>query len=221
MCFWSFFQERWRSTLFQIFILWCFFKWNFISCFYLQSEPRLRSNTRFMASQKSRQTTGCGARSTSLWVHRNLFWQLSRNGNWHGSDMSHATTAFQKPSVRAPWKADDAVVGRGNAGGTTSKSGHPCPCQNCPQWLPAGNTERDSLLSRLPCPSDDPIGQGDWTELKNRRLKAAKTQPWTLTFCVWQSLSVMSWALTFCVWQSLSVILWSRPACVTQNSIPS
>ena len=24
-----------------------------------------------------RPTTGCGARSTSLWVHRNLFWQLT------------------------------------------------------------------------------------------------------------------------------------------------
>ena len=29
------------------------------------------------------------AGSTSLWVHRNLFWQLSRDGNLHGSAMSH------------------------------------------------------------------------------------------------------------------------------------
>ena len=31
---------------------------------------------------------GCGARSTALWVHRNRFWQLSRDGNLHGSDVS-------------------------------------------------------------------------------------------------------------------------------------
>ena len=41
--------------------------------------------------------TGCSARSTSLWVHRHLFWQLSRDGNLHGSGMSHATTASPKP----------------------------------------------------------------------------------------------------------------------------
>ena len=51
----------------------------------------------------TRQITGCGALSTSLWVHMNLFWQLSRDGNLHGSGMSHATTASPKPSFRAPW----------------------------------------------------------------------------------------------------------------------
>ena len=38
---------------------------------------------------------------------------------------------LQKPFLRAPWRAGDAEVGRGNAGWTTSKSEHPCPCQNC------------------------------------------------------------------------------------------
>ena len=56
----------------------------------------------------TRPTTGCGAGSASLRVHRNLFWQLSRDGNLHGSGMSHAPTASPKPSVRAPW----SVVGR-------------------------------------------------------------------------------------------------------------
>ena len=74
--------------------------------------------------------TGCGARSTPLWVHKNLSWQLSRDGNLHGSGMSHATTASPKPSFKAPWRVGDTVVGRGNAGWTTPKSGRPCPCQN-------------------------------------------------------------------------------------------
>ena len=67
------------------------------------------------------------ARSASLWVHRNLFWQLSRDGNLQGPGMSHVTTASPKPSLRAPWRMGDAVVRRGNAGWTASKSGHPCP----------------------------------------------------------------------------------------------
>ena len=36
------------------------------------------------------------------------------------------------PCFRTPWQVGDAMVGRGNAGWTMSKSGHPCPCQNCP-----------------------------------------------------------------------------------------
>ena len=39
----------------------------------------------------------------------------------HGSGVLHATT---KPSFTAPWKMSEAVVGRGNAGWTTSDSGH-------------------------------------------------------------------------------------------------
>ena len=56
---------------------------------------------------------GCGARSAPLWVQRNLFWQLSRDGNLHGLSMSHAMTASPKPSFRAPWRVGDAVVDRG------------------------------------------------------------------------------------------------------------
>ena len=59
--------------------------------------------------------TGCGARSTSsLWVHRNLFWRLSRDRNLHSSGISHATTASpkQNPSGHlggwvTPWWADE------------------------------------------------------------------------------------------------------------------
>ena len=46
-----------------------------------------------------------------MWVHRNLFWQLARDGNLHGSGMPYATTAYPKPSFRAPERVDNAVVG--------------------------------------------------------------------------------------------------------------
>ena len=47
---------------------------------------------------------------------------------WLGHITRHASP---KPPFRAPWSVGDALVGRGNARWTTSKSGHPCPCQNC------------------------------------------------------------------------------------------
>ena len=76
---------------------------------------------------------------------------------------------FSRVMRRAPWSVGYAVVSRGNAGWTTPRSGHPCPCQNS-QQLPAENnnnkqTGRRSLLICLSCPVDDPIRQG--TELKS------------------------------------------------------
>ena len=52
----------------------------------------------------TRPTTGCEARSTDLWLRRNVFWQPSRDLNLRGSSMSHATTSSPKPSFRAPWR---------------------------------------------------------------------------------------------------------------------
>ena len=113
--------------------------------------------------------TECGARSASLWVHRNLFWQLSRDGNFHGSGMSHATTASPKPSFRATCRVGDAMVGRGNAGWTTSKSGHPCPCQICLKgWMRI--SAESSFMSTPPLHSTPPPTPTrpnrprDWTE---------------------------------------------------------
>ena len=105
----------------------------------------------------------CGARSTPLSIHRNLFWQLSRDGNLNSLGMSRITTASPKLSFRAHWRVGDAMVGRRNAVWTTSKSGHSCPCQNCLQGPPAEKTGRGPLLNCPSCISDDPIGQG--TEL--------------------------------------------------------
>ena len=118
----------------------------------------------YLLSWSTRQTTGCRGSSTSLWVHRNLFWQPLRDGNLHGSGMSHATTASPKPSFRAHWRVGDVAFGRRNAGWTASMSGHPCPCQNCSQGPPATKSGRGSLLNRPSSPPDDPIGHG--TEVK-------------------------------------------------------
>ena len=104
-------------------------------------------------------TTGYGARSTPLLVHRNLFWQLWRDGNVRGSGMSHATTDSPKPFFKATWSVVDAVVGRGITGWTTSKSGYPCQCQKCSQGSSAEqkqkkqkNWKRISAESSLMCP---------------------------------------------------------------------
>ena len=112
-----------------------------------------------------RPTTGCRSRSTPLRVRRNLFWQLSRDGNLHGLGMSHTMTASPKPSFRAPWRVGIAVVGRRNARWTTSKSGHPCPCLNCPQGPPAGKSGRGSLLNQPSCPPMSHSVKGlNWTD---------------------------------------------------------
>ena len=44
---------------------------------------------------------------------------------------SWCLTVSPEPSFRASCSVDNAVVGRGNAGWTTSKSGHPYPYRNC------------------------------------------------------------------------------------------
>ena len=77
--------------------------------------------------------------------------------------LGHITRTMASPEsfFRAPWRVSVAVVGRGNAVRTTSKNGHPCPCQNCLQGPRL--TGRGSLLSRPSVPPDDPVGQG--TEL--------------------------------------------------------
>ena len=67
-----------------------------------------------------------------------------RDGHLHGAGMSHPIIASPKPSFRAAWRVGDAVVGRRNVGWTTSKSGHPSPCQNCSQGPPAGKKNKQT-----------------------------------------------------------------------------
>ena len=117
-------------------------------------------------SSSIKPTTGCRARSTSLWIHRNLFWQVSRDGNLHGFGMSHSVTASPKSFFRAAWRVGDYVSSRGNAGWTTSKSGHSCLCQNCSRGPPVEQTGRGSLPNHPACSPYNPIGQGtelNWT----------------------------------------------------------
>ena len=74
------------------------------------SKPSARGNFSASASWSARPKTGSGARSTPMRVHRNVFWQLSRDGHLHGSGMPHATTASPKESsFRAPWRVGDAL----------------------------------------------------------------------------------------------------------------
>ena len=66
-------------------------------------------------STRTRPTTGCGARSTSLWVHMDLFWQLSRDGNLHGSGMSLAMTVSPSGHLRGwatPWSTEEMLDGQ-------------------------------------------------------------------------------------------------------------
>ena len=111
-------------------------------------------------SLENRRALLNAATSTSLWLHRNPLRQLSKDGNLHGSGMSHAITTSPKLSFRSPWRMGNAMVGRGNAVWITSKSGHICQCQNCSQGPPAVKTGRGSLLNHPSCTPDNPVGQG-------------------------------------------------------------
>ena len=56
------------------------------------SKPSAWGNFSVSPTSSTRPTTVCGARPTSLWVHRNLFWQLPRDGNSHGSGSDQRQT---------------------------------------------------------------------------------------------------------------------------------
>ena len=99
--------------------------------------------------------TGCRARSTAFWAHRNLFWQLSRGGKWRMVQACHVPRQTPKPSFTEPWSMVDAVAGRENAGRTTSNVKE-WNCSDHCQWPPAERTGSRSLLT----PPHDPISQG-------------------------------------------------------------
>ena len=81
--------------------------------------------------------------------------------------MERLSTAFPKRPFRVHWRVGDAMVSRGNAGWTASKSGHPYLCQNHSRWPSAEKTGRGSALNYLSCPQDDPVDQEtELTELK-------------------------------------------------------
>ena len=94
-------------------------------------------------------------------IQEPLLAAVKRGWNLHGLGMS--------PVFRASWRLDDAVVSRGNVGWTMSKSGHPCPCQNCSCLPSTGRAGRGSLLNH---PSSSPMTQSvkglNWTEWKKQ-----------------------------------------------------
>ena len=57
------------------------------------------------------------------------------------------------------------VTARWASVGTSSRSGCPCPFQNCSQWPPAENTGRGSLLNFSSCTPWWPSQSRNWTEL--------------------------------------------------------
>ena len=74
-----------------------------------------------------------------------------------------------EPSFRATWRVDDATVSRGTAGWIRSKSGCPCPSQNC-WWPSTEKTGRGFLLNPPSCQPDNPISSGtDLTKPKSIR----------------------------------------------------
>ena len=77
---------------------------------------------------------------------------LSRDGNLHGSGMTHATTASPKPSSTVPWTAEEMLDGQLqrvdlSANARTSHKGFLL------------KTGRRSLLNRPSCPPNNPIGE--------------------------------------------------------------
>ena len=106
-------------------------------------------------------------------------WRLSRGGNPRGWGTYRVTTASSpKPSFSAPWRVGDAVVGRGSAGWTTSKSGHPCPCRIFSRWLPAEKdwkriSDKSSVMSPpspSPYPSPSPSPTTKWLNDRNKQM---------------------------------------------------
>ena len=110
-----------------------------------KTSPHLRLGAQDLRLGAEQNQLPCGSTGTS-------------SGNCREAETHMVRTASPKPSFRAPWRVDDGVVGRGTAGRTTSKSGHPCPCRDCLGWPPAENAGRRSLLNRSSCPRDDPNG---------------------------------------------------------------
>ena len=70
-------------------------------------------------------------------------------------------------SFRAPWRVGNAMVGRGNAGWTTSNSGHPCSCQKCSQGPLA--LDLCWIVSHVPQKTQSVKGL-IWTEMSQRSM---------------------------------------------------
>ena len=108
----------------------------------------------------------CGARSTSLWVIRNLLRQLSIDGNWHGLGMSRATAASPKPPFKAPEISGNAMVGSRNCRMDSIKMDISAHARTAHKGLQQESLEEDICWIVLHVPSMTQSVKGlNWTEL--------------------------------------------------------
>ena len=87
----------------------------------LEHSILIQASPYYMLGTRIRPTTGCRARPTSLWAHRNLFRQLSRDENLRSSGVSHATTVSPKPSFKVSLRVSDKAIYSENAEQTMSR----------------------------------------------------------------------------------------------------
>ena len=99
-------------------------------------------------SPRTRPPTGCGVRSTSLWVHRNLSWQLSRDGTSHGWGMSCAKTVSPQPPTLQVTFEEGRHRGRLEEvqDGQRQRVDIPVHAKPARDGLPKRETGRESLL---------------------------------------------------------------------------
>ena len=100
----------------------------------------------------------------------------------------------------------NAMVSRGNAGWTTSNTGHHCPCQNCSKGLPVKRLKED-LCRIVPHVPQQPSQSRVWTELNCpsiQKLKSEKKYVGFLDRGTWNlinlqfSLEGWSWKMLHC-----------------------
>ena len=112
-------------------------------------------------------TSGCRARSTSLWTHRNVA-LLATNKRRKPTWVRHAKHHELQPLPNRPsrhlggwarlWSAEEWA---------SSQTGRPWLYLNRSQWPPAKKSGRECPLTRPSCPPDDPVCQGteqNWAE---------------------------------------------------------
>ena len=143
------------------------------------SRPIVWGNSSASPAWSTKPTTGLRSKINFLVDPQKTF-----SGNCHETKTRMVRTCHvprqplkkQKTSFGAPWRVGDTVVGGGNAGWTTSKSGRSCLCKNCSQWSPPKKkkkkkkeekTGRGSLLNRPShVPPMTPAIKGlNWTSL--------------------------------------------------------
>ena len=86
-------------------------------------------------------------------VWGNLFFNYTFSVTRSNVGLVTGHDSLSRTDLQGTLELGDAVVGRGNAGWTTSRSGRPCTCRNCSRWWPSTErTGRGSLLKSSLCP---------------------------------------------------------------------